>query len=144
MLVVEVIVAALLVALAGLTAVFVRREVIARAGGTIDMNMRLSTFLPERGWAPGLGRFVGEDLRWYRMFSLDPRPRRVLRRNRLVVEMRRPPEGAERVTMPTGWVVVHCRAADNRSPVELALAESALNGFLSWLEAAPPGARHRL
>ena len=28
--------------------------------------------------------------------------------------------------------------------VELALAESALTGFLSWLESAPPGARrHR-
>ena len=139
--VVGVVAAVLLIALAALAAVFVRREVISRAGGTIDMNMRLSTFLPERGWAPGLARFAGDDLRWYRMFSLDPRPRRVLRRDGLVIEARRPPEGAERLAMPAGWVVVRCRAVDRREPVDVALAESALNGFRSWLEAAPPGAR---
>jgi hypothetical protein len=137
------IVVALLALLAGLAAIFVRREVISRAGGTIDMNLRLSTFVPERGWAPGLGRFVGNELRWYRMFSLDPRPRRVLSRGDLVVIDRRPPEGAERVGMPPRWVVVQCKG-DSGGPIELALAESALNGFLSWLEAAPPGARRPL
>jgi hypothetical protein len=141
MVVVEVIVAAILGVVAALAAIFTRREIISRAGGTIDMNVRLSTFLPERGWAPGLGRFVGEDLRWYRMFSLDWRPRRVLRRSGLVVEGRRAPEGAERLAMPAGWVVLRCRGQNGGAPTELALAEAALNGFLSWVEAAPPGAR---
>ena len=71
----------------------------------------------------------------------------MLVRHGLVVEGRRPPEGAERLAMPEGWVVVRCRGNGRRRsacPVELALAESALTGFLSWLESAPPGAlRHR-
>jgi hypothetical protein len=144
MVVVEVIVAAVLGLVACLAAIFLRRELVSRAGGTIDMNMRLSTFLPERGWAPGLGRFVGDDLRWYRMFSLDPRPRRVLRRTDLVVLARRAPEGAERLAMPPGWVVVRVREDIAGEPVDLALAAAALTGFLSWVEAAPPGARSRL
>ena len=143
MVVVEVIVAAVLGLVACLAAIFLRRELISRAR-TIDMNMRLSTFLPERGWAPGLGRFVGDDLRWYRMFSLDPRPRRVLRRTDLVVLARRAPEGAERLAMPPGWVVVRVREDIAGEPVDLALAAAALTGFLSWVEAAPPGARSRL
>jgi hypothetical protein len=129
-----------LIVLLGLLAVFVRREVISRAGGTIDMNMRLSTFVAERGWAPGLGRFVGDELRWYRVFSLGYRPRRVLARYGLVVENRRAPEGAERLSMPEGWIVLRCRCGG--VPVEMALAEAALSGFLSWLESAPPGASH--
>jgi hypothetical protein len=138
----EVVGIGILIVLAGLFVMFVRREVISRAGGTIDMNMRLSTLVPERGWAPGLGRFAGDELRWYRVFSFGVRPRRVLRRHSLVIEGRRPPEGAERVAMPPGWVVLRCTGPTAGS-VELALAESALTGFLSWLESAPPGTRSR-
>ena len=136
----EVVGLGVLIVLLSLVAVFIRREVISRAGGTIDMNMRLSTFAAERGWAPGLGRFVGDELQWYRVFSFGYRPRRVLARYGLVVEGRRPPEGAERLSMPEGWVVVRCRVGG--VPVEMALAEPALRGFLSWLESAPPGTRH--
>jgi Protein of unknown function (DUF2550) len=143
----EIIGIVVLILLAGLLAIFVRREVISRRGGTIDMNMRLSALVRERGWAPGLGRFAGDELRWYRMFSLGLRPRRVLSRDGLVVENRRAPQGAERLAMPPGWVVIRCSGGSNggRSPVatEIALAESALMGFLSWLEAAPPGALRR-
>jgi hypothetical protein len=133
-----------LIVLCGLLVIFVRREWISRSGGTIDMNMRLSTFVPGRGWAPGLGRFSGDELRWYRVFSFGLRPRRVLVRHGLVVEDRRAPEGPERLAMPEGWVVIRCRrrSAGNGSggPVEIALAETAYHGFQSWLESAPPGA----
>ena len=142
----EVIGIGVLVLLVGLLAIYARRELISRAGGTIHMNLRLSTLVAGRGWAPGVGRFIGDELRWYRMFSLGLRPRRVLIRNGLVVEGRRKPEGAEKLAMPEGWVVVRCRgkATAGGGPVELALAESALTGFLSWLESAPPGALRRL
>ena len=115
--------------------IFIRREVISRRGGTIDMNLRLSTFAPQRGWAPGLGRFVGDELHWYRLFSLAIRPRRTLSRADLVELNRRRPQGAERLAMPDGWVVL----SNARSTTEIAIAESALIGFRSWLEAAPPG-----
>lgn len=141
----EVVGLGILLVLLGLGLIFLRREVISRAGGTIDMNLRLSTFVPGRGWSPGLGRFVGEQLRWYRMFSFGLRPRRVLTRHGLVVEDRRTPEGPERLSMPDGWIIVRCvgRVGTASVEVELAMAESALTGFLSWLESAPPGAlRH--
>jgi len=137
----------LLILLAALILLFARREVIARRGGTIGMSMRLSTYVPGRGWAPGLGRFTGDELRWYRLFSLGMRPRRVLLRYDLTVEERRPPEGPERLSMPESWVVLRCTAGRRRSAysrrpaseqVELALAESAVTGFLSWIESAPP------
>jgi Protein of unknown function (DUF2550) len=131
-----------LAVLVGLLLIFFRREIISRHGGTIDMNIRLSTFVPERGWAPGLGRFTDDELRWYRLFSFGVRPRRVFLRHGLVVLGRRAPEGAERLALPTGWVVIRCRGRGTQ--VELALAESALMGFLSWLESAPPGALRRI
>jgi hypothetical protein len=138
----EVVGVGVLLVLCGLLLIFVRREWISRAGGTIDMNMRLSTFVPGRGWAPGLGRFSGDELRWYRVFSFGLRPRRVLVRHGLVVEDRRAPEGQERLAMPAGWVVVRCRGrfSGRSQPVEIALAETAYHGFQSWLESAPPGA----
>ena len=132
-----------LLVLSGLFVIFARRAWISRRGGTIVMNMRLSTFVPGRGWAPGVGRFTGDELRWYRVFSFGLRPRRILRRHSLVVVDRRSPEGPERTAMPDGWVVIRCkgRAPSSAAPVEIALAESAYHGFQSWLESAPPGAR---
>jgi hypothetical protein len=74
--IVEAIVIAVLILLAGLIVLYARREIISRGGGTIEMSMRLSTLVPGRGWAPGLGRFTADELRWYRVFSLAPRPGR--------------------------------------------------------------------
>jgi Protein of unknown function (DUF2550) len=132
--------AAGLAALALLTvllAVFIRRELILR-GGTIDMSVRLSTLVSQRGWAPGLGRFVGDELRWYRVFSLGLRPRHVLSRRGLRVAGRRTPHGEERLVMAEDWIVVRCdRAGD---PVDIAFSEATFTGFVSWLESAPPGA----
>ena len=141
----EVIGIGVLILLAILLLIYARRWLISRSGGTIHMNLRLSTFVPGRGWAPGVGRFIGDELRWYRVFSLGLRPRRVLSRHTLVVEERRKPDGAEKLAMPDGWVVVRVggKAGSAVTPVELALAESALTGFLSWLESAPPGALRR-
>jgi hypothetical protein len=131
----------ILILLAALLVVFVRRELIVRGGGTIDMSVRLNTRLPQRGWAPGLGRFVGDELRWYRVFSFGLRPRRILSRNGLTVAGRRPPLGEEKLALGNDWIIVRCdRPGD---PVDIAFAESTLAGFLSWLEAAPPGALHQ-
>ncbi len=176
--VVEALGIAALILFSALILIYARREVISRRGGTIEMYMRLSTYVPGRGWAPGVGLFTPDQLRWFRVFSLGLRPRRVLLRHGLMIEERRQPEGAEKLAMPEGWVILRCRpvtgagarGAGSRdagwpragsrgagSPgsgssevvlprtgtsggpaVELALAENALSGFLSWLESAPP------
>jgi hypothetical protein len=120
---------------------YLRRAAIGRRGGTIDVSMRLTTMVSGRGWAHGLARFAGDDLRWYRVFSLWPRPRRILSRRVLAIQGRRRPDGPERLTLPADWIVVRC--VDDRSTVEIAMAETTLTGFLSWIEAAPPGTASR-
>ena len=127
-----------LVLLCALGVLFARREIITRGRGTIELSLRLSTLVPGRGWSPGIGRFDGDELRWYRVFSLALRPRRVLSRRGLAVQGRRAPDASERLVLPEHWVIVRCSTL--RAVVEIAMAESALTGFLSWIEAAPPGA----
>ncbi len=126
------------VLLCALGVLFVRREIIARGRGTIELNVRLSTRLPGRGWSPGVARFTGDDLRWFRLFSLAVRPRRTLSRRALSVEGRRQPTPAERLALPADWIILRCNS--QRESVEIAMAETTLAGFLSWVEAAPPGA----
>ena len=126
------------VLLCALGVLFIRREIIGRGRGTIEVNLRLSTRLPGRGWSPGIARFVGDELRWYRVFSLAFRPRRTLSRRALAIDIRRQPTPTERLAMPADWIVLRCTS--QRDSVEIAMAQTTLAGFLSWIEAAPPGA----
>ncbi|MET8086890.1 DUF2550 domain-containing protein [Micromonospora sp. NPDC005197] len=126
------------VILVALLVLFVRRAVVTCSGGIIRLSVRVTTVLDGRGWSPGFGRFAGDELRWYRMFSFALRPKRVLSRKDLAVERRRLPEGQERLSMPADWVILRCTS--HHAPVEIAMARSTVTGFLSWLEAAPPGA----
>jgi hypothetical protein len=120
-----------------LVLLFIRRQLIARAG-SIEVSLRLSTYVEGRGWSPGIGRFVGEDFHWYRVFSFAVRPRRIFARRTFVVEQRRRPDAEEQRSLPGQTVVLRCRTGGE--PVEIAMAEGTVTGFLSWLEAAPPGA----
>jgi uncharacterized protein DUF2550 len=126
-----------LIVLFGLALLYLRRIYLAGRGGTIELGVRLSTMVPGRGWAAGVARFTGDDLRWYRIFSFWPGPRRVFSRRGLAVERRRLPDVAERMVLPADWIIVRC--VSRHAPVEIAMAEPALTGFLSWVEAAPPG-----
>ncbi|MEV6596904.1 DUF2550 domain-containing protein [Actinoplanes sp. NPDC051346] len=120
-----------------LSAVFFRRRLLNSGGGTIRLQVRVSTMVPGRGWSAGIGQFVDDELRFHRFFSFAVRPKRVLDRRAMIVCRRRLPEGPERLTMPGHWVVLVCRQAG--IDLEIAMAESTVTGFLSWLEAGPPG-----
>jgi hypothetical protein len=122
---------------AGLCVLFIRREVIAR-GGSIELSIRLSTYAEGRGWSPGIARFVGDEMHWYRVFSFAVRPRRVLNRQVFAVQHRRRPDALEQRALPGQMVVLRC--VSRREPIEIAMAETTVTGFMSWLEAAPPGA----
>ncbi|SCF09916.1 DUF2550 domain-containing protein [Micromonospora mirobrigensis] len=126
------------VILAAVLVLFLRRALVTRSGGIIRLSVRVTSVLDGRGWSPGFGRFAGDELRWYRMFSFAIRPKRVLSRKELAVERRRLPEAQERLSMPADWVILRCTS--RHAPVEIAMARSTVTGFLSWLEAAPPGA----
>jgi hypothetical protein len=120
-----------------LFAIFFRARLFMLGGGTIRLQVRISTMVPGRGWSTGIGRFHGDELRFYRMFSLAFRPKRILDRADLVIEERRVPEGPERLTMPGHWIVL--RLSTRGDQFYIAMAESTVTGFLSWLEAAAPG-----
>lgn len=128
----------IVVLLGAVLILFIRRALVTRSGGIIRLGVRVSTMLDGRGWSPGFGRFSGDELRWYRMFSFAIRPKRVLSRRGLAVERRRLPEGQERLSMPADWVILRCTS--HHAPVEIAMAQSTVTGFLSWLESAAPGA----
>ncbi|GGK99153.1 DUF2550 domain-containing protein [Mangrovihabitans endophyticus] len=119
-----------------LLAVFIRRRLLMLGGGTIRLQVRVTSVIPGRGWSTGIGQFVGDELRFHRMFSFAFRPKRVLDRRDLFVAGRRLPGGPERLTMPGHWVVLSCRGGAGQ--VEIAMAESTVTGFSSWLEAGPP------
>lgn len=128
----------LIILVVALALLFLRRALFARAGGTIKLAVRLSTMVQGRGWSPGFARFIGDELRWYRMFSFSVRPRRVLSRRGLVVQSRREPTGPERLALRGDVVILRC--ASQHTTLEIAMAKSTVTGFLSWLESAPPGA----
>ena len=130
---------ALVVALAlALVSIALRRRVLSRSGGAIELSLRLRPKSQGRGWVLGVGRFVGDDLQWFRVFSLSTRPRRTLSRRDLEVRVRRPPKGPEALALLKGAEVVELTSAGGK--VEIAMDHSAMTGFLAWLEARPPGA----
>jgi uncharacterized protein DUF2550 len=119
-------------------ALALRRVVLSRGGGMVEMSLRLHNRGHGRGWVLGTGRYAGDELQWFRVFSVALTPRRRLSRRDLSVLHRRKPTRAEQMTLQKGMIVLECSSA-SAGPVELAMGESALTGFLSWLESSAPG-----
>jgi hypothetical protein len=133
---------------AALALLFVRRRLLSRGGGTFECSVRFaiparqSPVTSARGWTLGVGRYVGDSLEWFRVFSFLPRPQHVFGRDVRVVARRRP-EGAEAFSLYSGHQIVEVALGSGRH-VELAMSDAALTGFLAWTEAAPPGDESRL
>ena len=123
-------------------ALIVRRRVLSRNGGTFEVSYRVRPEKAGRGWLLGLGRYSGESLEWFRIFSLSPRPKRVWGRSTLQYAGRRDPEGVEQMSLYPDHVVISCRSP--KGDVELAMGPSSLMGFQSWLESGPPGSSRPL
>lgn len=135
--------ALLVLLLAFLVAVSVRRYALERRGGAVECYLRSPG--GRRPWRIGFARYGTEDLRWYRIFSLWPRPTVELSRRGLVVMDRRTPTEADLAgltadvtVIAVGWIGPD--GAPPREPVyELAMSEAAVTGFRSWVESSPPG-----
>ena len=130
----------LLVLVYGLCLV-VRRRWISRHGGTFEFSVRLRSTRSGRGWILGVGRYSGNELEWFRIFSLAPRPKRTFRRSEIEYVGSRQPAGVEAYSLYSGHIIVSCRTP--LGTLEVAMSPDALTGFLAWLEAAPPGQRLR-
>jgi Protein of unknown function (DUF2550) len=117
------------------------RRVRLMRGGGVDLCLRRRPVALSRdvaaGWHFGVGRYRGDQFAWYRLTSLRPGPTVVMDRTELEILDRRAPLDAEVYAIPHAASVLRCRNGSNG--VELAMATGVLTGFLSWLEAAPPG-----
>jgi hypothetical protein len=127
----------LLLALVYGLALVARRRWLARHGGTFELSYHARTDRPGRGWVLGLGRYSGETLEWFRLFSVSPRPREAWPRESLTYDGRREPLGAEQASLYPDHLVIRCQAPGGE--VELAMSAGSLTGFQAWLEARPPG-----
>ena len=125
----------LLVVMALVIAVAVRRSLLTRSGG-IDLCWRMD-LASERAWVFGQARFSDTGLALYRSFSPLPLPTVTLDRGLLQLGDRRLPGGGESDLLPVGSVVVRCSGA-TADPFELALSRQGLTGLQSWLESVPP------
>ncbi|MFI6346755.1 DUF2550 domain-containing protein [Streptomyces sp. NPDC050560] len=141
-------IAVVVLAVLGLFVLGLRRRLIQRSGGTFDCSLRWDTVptgagappdTSGKGWGYGVARYNGDRVEWFRVFSYAPRPRRVLERGAIEVAGRRRPAGEEELALLSDAMVLSC--LHRGTPLELAMSEDALTGFLAWLEAAPPGQR---
>lgn len=123
-------------------ALVIRRRLLSRHGGTFELSFRVRPERAGRGWLLGLGRYSGDTLEWFRIFSLSPRPKRVWQRAELSYGGRREPEGVEQVSLYPDHVVVSCTTP--AGGLELAMGEASLTGFQAWLESGPPGPAQEL
>lgn len=128
-----------LVAIVAVAAAFPmgRRMFLQRPVGTFACSVRVGSAANGKGWAYGVGRYHGDRVEWFRIRSLSPRPRHVFVRRELQLRGRRAPRAEEMHWIPTSAMVVEC--ALSGTVVELAMSADALTGFMSWMEAAPPG-----
>ncbi|HTF48608.1 MAG TPA: DUF2550 domain-containing protein [Pseudonocardia sp.] len=135
----EIIGVALLLACLVIGWLAVRRLRLIRIGGVDVALRRVRASAPgsTRGWNLGVGRYRGDEFVWYRVISLGAGANVVLSRLDLEIVDRRRPGSTEEYVVPADSTVLRCR--DGERIVELAMTPGVLTGFLSWLEAAPPG-----
>jgi len=119
-------------------AVAARRALLERGGGTVECGLRR----PGSGgaWRLGVASYQPDELRWHQVFGLLLRPDEIFPRRMLTVVSRRSPDDAEAASLGPDRIIVACRVGEHDEPMELAMSESALTGFLAWLEGAPPSA----
>jgi hypothetical protein len=116
-----------------------RRRWVSRACGTFDCSLQLAEKDHGRGWALGLARYVGDDLQWFRVFSLAWWPKLVVNRRQLEGISTRRPMGNEPLVTYAGHVIVDVKLHDKT--VHFAMTEEALTGVLAWMESAPPSSQ---
>jgi Protein of unknown function (DUF2550) len=127
---------ALIVVAVALVCYALRRLRLLREGG-VHVALRRRIDDSGRGWQVGVGRYRGDDFVWYRVLSVRSGPDQVIPRIGLEIANRREPSAPESYAMPVDATVLRCRG--NSGEIELAMGTDAVTGFLSWLEAAPPG-----
>lgn len=115
--------------------VLARQRFMLRGVGGIPLALRTDQPATKR-WLYGVAQYHGDELRWYRAMGVGTRPSRTLLRSEIEVLGQRPPRPDEVSALPASATVVEVR--DPTGTVSLGFGESAVTGFLSWLEASAP------
>lgn len=125
----------LILVVAPLISLYVRRRVLSNRGGVFDCGLRRE--MSKRNWMLGLARYEGDALEWYRVFSVSLRPRLMLHRSRVELLGRRAPNEVEQVTLFESSEIVRVHMRDDGRTVELAMSSDSVTGLMSWIEAGP-------
>jgi hypothetical protein len=112
-----------------------RRFLLERSGGTVECALRRPAVVGS--WRLGLLSYQRDELFWYGALGVLLRPEQVFSRRALTVVSRRPAAAEEASALGADRIVVEVAVAGEQ--LELAMSDSALTGFLAWLEASPPG-----
>src|SRR5690606_36298670 len=67
----------------------VRRRLISRGGPTFDLGISARSGVDAGGWILGVGRYRGEELEFFRIFSVSPWPKHRFTRGTVEVSGRR-------------------------------------------------------
>jgi hypothetical protein len=128
--------AVLLLAAAALLVVVVafllRRRFLLSGLGAVTMWSRAQG---RPRWSLGVAWYGGDALLWYRALSLSVRPHQRLCRANFAVRQRRD-AGPDDLGLPSDVIVLTCSTGEGVR--ELAMDQSTVTGFLSWVESAPP------
>ena len=116
---------------AWLLVVIHQRRLVNTAGG-----LPVALKHDDERWANGVGRYVGDELIWYRTLSLSPAAASRLPRPELTVLATRPWDPERDMALRPNLMIVECRL--NGADVSLGFPDNGVTGFLSWLEAAAP------
>lgn len=117
---------------------YIRRRWLTGQGGLFDCAFQVQG-VPGPGWMLGVARYRGEQLEWFRSFSISLRPRLVFPRMTTAYVHQRIPQGLEAIALFEGSVVVTVQNRTTGATDALAMASGEALALMSWLESAPPG-----
>ncbi|WP_052460163.1 DUF2550 domain-containing protein [Tessaracoccus massiliensis] len=121
---------------------YLRRRWLTGQGGLFDCAYRISEVTPGSGWVLGMARFRGENLEWFRSFSLSLRPKKVFPRVGTTYVHQRQPAGLEAIALFEDSMIVTLRDRASGATSSLSMDRDQVLALMSWLESAPPGSHY--
>jgi hypothetical protein len=108
-----------------------QRRVVASTGG-----LPVACKRNDQRWANGVGRYVGDELIWYRTLSLSPTPALRMPRSDIAVILSRNWDPKRDMALRPNLMIAECKFQGDE--ISLGFPDNGLTGFLSWLEASAP------
>jgi hypothetical protein len=112
--------------------VVVHQRRVVRQAGALPVALKRG----DQRWANGVGRYVGDELVWYRTLSLTPAAALRMPRAELAVIGSRAWDASRDMALRPNLTVVECRF--HGAEISLGFPDNGITGFLSWLEASAP------